>query len=334
MVRIIDPNSPEEIAKCLRALKGSSDYSKSYAARSLAHVGKGRPDIIGALREALSDPDLEVRVEIARALAMLEPEEKKCVDILVDALHQEVMEVRVASASALEELGPFAREEKLSALSKHLRKTVPDLTTALHDANEYVREGAARALGKLGFAEAVPALIQHINDKDDDVQVEIIRALFRIGKAARRAIPALLAVLQGPNRPARETAAGTLASLAPENKEVLQALCQALQDPDDYFRWAVAREFALMGEAAAPALSYLIKALKDEKDEDTGVHAWIAEALEKLGPRAREAIPPLKEIMNGPSEYLRQLAENTLKAIEGSDNSEIGRESGKQDDVN
>lgn len=68
------------------------------------------------------------------------------------------------------------------------------LLDLLGDADDGVRRGAARGLGELGDPAAVPFLARLLNDSgDDDLQVEAIGALGRIGSA--EALPPLGAVL-------------------------------------------------------------------------------------------------------------------------------------------
>ncbi|MEM4359193.1 MAG: HEAT repeat domain-containing protein, partial [Candidatus Bilamarchaeaceae archaeon] len=58
---------------------------------------------------------------------------------------------------------------------------VPALIDALKDKNEDVRYGAAIALGKIGDARAVPALIDSLNDKGWIVREGAAKVLGRIG---------------------------------------------------------------------------------------------------------------------------------------------------------
>jgi len=55
------------------------------------------------------------------------------------------------------------------------------LIEALKDENKYVRINAARALGKIGDAMAVPALNEAIKDENKYVRINAAKALGKIG---------------------------------------------------------------------------------------------------------------------------------------------------------
>lgn len=72
-------------------------------------------------------------------------------------------------------------------------QAVPALIEALQDRNVHVRRDAAVALGKLGDARAVPALCEALTRWDRDVRRAAAVALGEIGN--RHAVPALVSVL-------------------------------------------------------------------------------------------------------------------------------------------
>ncbi len=71
--------------------------------------------------------------------------------------------------------------------------TVQAFTDALMNEDVFVRQIAARTLGKFGPAasEAVPALIAAVKDENLFVRGVVITTLGKIGPAAREAVPAL-----------------------------------------------------------------------------------------------------------------------------------------------
>ncbi len=62
-----------------------------------------------------------------------------------------------------------------------------DIIRRLDDPDVEVREEAARALGRIGSAEAVEPLIRHLRDGHSTIRPYAARALGRIGD--RRAVP-------------------------------------------------------------------------------------------------------------------------------------------------
>jgi HEAT repeat protein len=60
-------------------------------------------------------------------------------------------------------------------------RALPALIEALRAENKLVRMAAARALGEIGDAGAVPALIEALRDESDSVQLDAAVALNNIG---------------------------------------------------------------------------------------------------------------------------------------------------------
>src|SRR4029453_12614042 len=65
----------------------------------------------------------------------------------------------------------------------------PVLVKALKDSNPKVRNAAAQTLEKIQAADAVPDLIELLDDPDRDVQIRAAYALGGMGKAASSAEP-------------------------------------------------------------------------------------------------------------------------------------------------
>jgi len=112
---------------------------------------------------------------------------------------------------------------------------VPALVEALKYKNEDVRQLAAEALGKIGpeAKEAIPALIEALKDKNEQVRQYAAGALYSIGPEAKEAIPALIEALK--DKVVRQYAADALGSIGPEAKEATGPLLE--------FLFAYAREY-------------------------------------------------------------------------------------------
>jgi HEAT repeat protein len=170
---------------------------------------------------------------------------------------------RAAAAQSLGKMGPIAKD------------AVPDLveTATAGWLSEYGNASAAatEALTKIG-PPGVPllaAIVSH--DADHRKQDRALDALGRIGPAAKVAVPAIVAALADEGSweavPSmqilvKHRAAVTLAAVAPDHPKAVPALIEAL----DY----------------------------------NGLTRYIAvEALGKLGPRAKAALPALRQIADG-----------------------------------
>jgi HEAT repeat protein len=97
-----------------------------------------------------------------------------------------------------------------------------------YDKAYYVRSNAANVLGSIGDTRAVPALIETLNDSNDNVNMEAAKALGEIGDV--RAVTALIDVMRFPNADnVRFNARDALIRLG---KPVVPFLIDALKDED------------------------------------------------------------------------------------------------------
>jgi HEAT repeat protein len=134
---------------------------------------------------------------------------------------------------------------------------VRNLINALFSEHGVVRESAARSLGNIGSKakDAVPALIELLNDKDPAACFESEEALLKIGA---KAVPSLIEVFKNKNICVR--AADILGKIG---IEAVPALIEALKSQDSDV--CCNAEYALAGIApqarsvAALALAELLK---------------------------------------------------------------------------
>ena len=124
-----------------------------------------------------------------------------------------------------------------------------------------VRRFLALALGRLGNAQAVPALVEYLRDvrrgegTDSETQIYAVWALGAIGDDA--AIPELLALATHEDPGLRKTAVHALGAFRSE--EATAALERALLDPVDDVRWNAALALARHGHTAAvPVLEQML----------------------------------------------------------------------------
>ena len=180
------------------------------------------PDVAARLR---ADPDVAVRYQAARALAHFA--DPAALPPLLDGLRDDNMYVRVQVTSALIHMGAPA---------------VAGLTEALDDARPAVRRAAAKALGKIGCADApaLRALCAALSDDADAGQRRFAaEALGRLG--ATEALAPLGAALRDPDARVRDAAAAALQALG---EAALPTLRAALDDPNPETNFVAARALA------------------------------------------------------------------------------------------
>jgi HEAT repeat protein len=182
------------LADLLR-LKEPCDGAAGYAASELGKLGRQAKSAAPQLLDALKHTDAQVRVDAADALGRVGADPKKAVPALIGLLKDDPeREVRRSAAGALGEWGPAA----VSA--------VPALRKALQGKGGgwWV---AADAIGKIGGPDAVPALVEALEGKDDDVRLTAIKRLGDLGSAAASAAEALKKAQQDDSRESNRKAA-------------------------------------------------------------------------------------------------------------------------------
>ena len=150
------------------------------------------------------------------------------------------------------------------------------------DDDHLARRAAAAALGRLGAASAVPALIALLDDDVPEVAVVAAGALGHIGD--RRAFEPLLATLDHPHAALRQVAVSALNSVG--HPELATRLPALLRDPSSRVREAAARVAGYLGD---PALLDAMLALHTDDDE-TVRRAAVEQLVRFEDPRATVAV--------------------------------------------
>lgn len=157
---------------------------------------------------------------------------------------------------------------------------VAKLIEALQAPAKADRLAALRALGNYGNAarKAVPAVGALLHAKDNDLGLQASRTLAQIGHPA---VPALVKALTDKNGTVRHRAAWAFSLIGPEAREAVPALADALTDANEQVRCLSATALGEIGLAARPAGAALVKALADP---NLPVRTQAALALRQLGP--------------------------------------------------
>jgi HEAT repeat protein len=94
----------------------------------------------------------------------------------------------------------FSAAFGFEALGPAAKTAAPALINLLDDKDEDIRKTAARSLGSIGVEaqDAIPSLIKHLDDPNQDVSVSSAEALENIPPKSVEEVPALLRILNGP----------------------------------------------------------------------------------------------------------------------------------------
>jgi HEAT repeat protein len=234
LVGIGRPAVPALIA----AFKDSAPNVREQAAKALGEIGD--PSATRALIAALKDPQWKVREQAVRALGRIG--DKSAVPAMIAALKKNGSNGLLAKV--LGKIGktnvhghfgaprdfhdPFGAPRDFHDLIGAPRD-FHDLFGAFGESEgpapsdniSFVREAAATALGEIGDASAVPALIDGLQDSDPGVNEAATKALVKIGTPG---VPGLIAVLRSKDSGVRYRAADALGEIGdPSAVDALEA---------------------------------------------------------------------------------------------------------------
>ena len=245
--------------RCLALLHSRKWWKRADAAAVLGWFNE--PQVIGALENALDDPQVEVRLESARALARLKAIKSVAGLVarlaVVDATHS------LGVQEIFRSLGPGAITELASVLDS--------------DVPEHVKMLAADALGHIGDPRAVPALLRLFQnpgrsggtihehkarrgriyaDRSQPANASVALRLAVVQALSvlvdPRALDAILAALEDPIWEVRAQAAHCASQLG--SPEVIPRLAGLLADEHWWVRFHAAEALFKLGEAGLLAL--------------------------------------------------------------------------------
>jgi HEAT repeat protein/outer membrane protein assembly factor BamB len=282
---------------------------------------------VGPLIQMLGDQHMDIRLAATDALAAAGPE---VVPAAVQALQSEKSLVRQGAATLLGRRGD--------------EKTIAPLMEALGDSVPEVRTNAAQALGRIGTA--VTASIRKVIEDEQGVRREEgIEVAGLLGEKGKELVPALLPLLQSPDASLRLRVMRALGAIGPASVEAMPAMFQTAREADPVtqaglvaamskidptapdlellvlvqnLRTCPTAQIAANAEAVAAKgeriVPLLIRMLDVYSPRPAG---RAAVALGKIGPPAKAAVPPLKDLLAKTDDRPLQVAiKDSLKLIE------------------
>ncbi|MEW6608664.1 MAG: HEAT repeat domain-containing protein [bacterium] len=197
-------------ASCALALSGEIELVLPLLIKAKAFIflkDLGIKEAIPAMKAALQDKDIKVRLEAALSLINLDPDNSKVLifPVLRDALKDNDKWIRNEALCCLAEIGDRDKE------AFHLLKE------GVNDKDEYIRRTTLRLLerlGRKGNKEAICLIKEGLNDKDEYVRDDALKCLKRLAKEGNKdAISSLKEALKHENRNVRE-----------ESKQILEKI--------------------------------------------------------------------------------------------------------------
>ncbi len=207
----IDPDSDDALRALLRGLKDPSQAIRWQCALGLLRIPHPSPEVDSALMAACHDSDLLVRDQAATTLGC------------VGSRPEESRQLIESSQANLSYRLPFYFTGITSG--QLAWKSVPQLAKDLSRPNREYRYVATLALRERGLAarEALPVLIERLNDSYYLVQMGVVKTLGQLGSEAKPAVPALTRLLdETSDDPLRRAVLLSLQNIEPGNGRLLK----------------------------------------------------------------------------------------------------------------
>jgi HEAT repeat protein len=206
------------------------------AAEILSRIGPEAHGAALALVGKLDDPDPFVRKVAAEALGKIKDARPEVLTAMVAKLSTDERDLVIGPLSRFgaaaepatraliaivknDSLGDRTRWEAIQTLGEigpGARDAIPALIDALKDRDDDVREHAAESLGDIGAIEAVPQLTMALADESPEVRRDAVRSLGQLGPAAKPALAAIEKLLGDKNENVRGAAKSALRRIDPE----------------------------------------------------------------------------------------------------------------------
>jgi HEAT repeat protein len=232
-------------------------------------------------------------------------------------------------------------------LSEKDRKFVLNLLPGLQNPDPKNRLKTISELRRFAslLAPAVPLLTSCLNDEASMVKSEIVFLLGRTGPAAKEVLPQLLPMSESKDDGLRQAAAFSIACIAPQNEQVIDALIKLIDDPKEPVMCSAIRGLGDAGTAAKKALPAIRKRMENltdlnrlnaieaiakiENDYSELVDEYMKGLSDKesirrelalsylgsLGPNACKAVPEIIRVLDDEDDNVRRLAPFVLGRI-------------------
>ena len=238
-------------------------------------------DDVDALLESLKDEDYHVRIFKINSIVD-KPGMKKTVQVLIKMLKEDVTLVRSRIAWALGKIGD--------------ERTINPLILALNDEEPDVRKNATRSLGDMMVFDAIPTLVNKLEDTSWEVRSESIVVLEHLGWVPSSEKEEVLSLI------AKEKWEKLL-----EQENIDEQLLEYfIDDPDKDVRSKIAW---ILGEIRSnSSVTLLFNLLMNDNFQDVKEQA--ASAIAKIG--GNEGLTLLKQALESENWFIRKCATSAL----------------------
>ena len=224
-----------------------------------------------------------------------------------------------SAVTALKTDDPNTRMKAANALGfmrEAAVEAVPALIDALEDSYEPVQRNAIYALGAIGEL-AVEPLIDALDAEKEAFEIEpilhICDAAHGLAAVGAPAVSVLISALQDERENVRASAAYALGEMGPVAAEAVDALIALLTEESEEVRRHATSALGMIKVPTSKTVPALVEVLRNPEDTDLAFFA--AQALTRIGPDATEAVPALRDALMSESAYVRGFSSEALSRI-------------------
>jgi HEAT repeat protein len=334
----VKPTGKDAVQALMSKMKDRDGWATVYAPKALGVMGPAAKDAIPMLTEAVEKWGSYCR-EPAWALGQMGPDAKASLPTLRKRLNElklrlqrndlDQFDRQEAAHDLIEVASATWKLDRQSDMIKELMDIVED--RAYRGRLSHVRDAAAKALGEIGAPgkDAVPVLIASLKENDYFAEQSAAEALGNMGSAAEAAVPALVKLLEPDHHP-RQDVIIALGRIGPPAKSTLPDLEKSLASFDSRESLVAAEAIWRIDKRVDSTVPVLIASLKLKEMPTIGVNSLFfsivkpaieirrhaAQVLGEIGPKAKAAIPALREALKDERLTVRQAAAEALKKID------------------
>ena len=224
-----------------------------------------------------------------------------------------------STVTALKTGDPNTRMKAANALGfmrEDAAEAVPALIDALEDSYEPVRRNAIYTLGAIGELSVEP-LMDALDAEKEAFEMEpilhICDAAHGLAAVGAPAVSMLISALADERENVRASAAYALGEMGPVAAEAVDALIALLTDESEEVRRHATSALGMIKVPTSKTVPALVKVLRNPEDTDLAFFA--AQALTRIGPHATEAVPALRDALMSESAYVRGFSSEALSRI-------------------
>ena len=292
---------------CIDALSNENEEIRKDAVNTIQWISRQTEDkaAIPALEELLKDKDPEVRYSVCETLAQMGVPKDKILPALIELTKTK------PDSSTTRLIASFGIEAK---------SAIPALLEMLANTNDFIVLDAVSAIKEVGgtYDQAVERLIELTTHEDEEIRKTSIETLRVLKEKAVKALPALRSVMlndksSNVKSSAREAINSIIEGIKPEQKDTVQSLIDVMDCNDTgIIEKAADKIFEIGGND-----DKVVDKLGDLALSKTETIALCAiKYLQKLGGKAKDALPDLKGCLNSNSKYVREAAAAAIADIE------------------